>query len=271
MVARTLDGGGIDGALGRPALLDEDAGTHDAVPPCDGLAIGVERGPEDVVRRRAVEAVLDVVLARPDDFHGRADGLRGLDGVGDEVGLAAPSEATAEQRRHHLHALHRHAGDLRGQRLVPARVLRRRPERDAVRHDVRGGVHRPMQACSRNGTWYTASTTLPPAPSACSALPSLRATWPGCLDIASYCVLIAALVSEAMAPSSHVTLSARRPCSADQKLVATTATPLLTCTTCLTPGTAFAAVASRDCTLPLKTGQRSIEAMSMPGTFTSMP
>src|SRR6266850_4898292 len=142
MIARALDGGGIDGALRRAALLDEDAGPDDAVPPGDGLAARVERSLEDVVRRRAIEAMLDVVLARPDDLHGRVDGLRRLDGVGDEVGLAAPAEAAPEQRRHDLHALHRHAGEPRGERLVAARVLRRRPEGDAVGHDVRGGVHR---------------------------------------------------------------------------------------------------------------------------------
>src|SRR2546428_9379304 len=111
--------------------------------------------------------------------------------------------------------------------------------------------------------------TLPPAPIACSALPSLRATWPACLDIASYCLLIAALVSGATAPSSHLTLSARRPCSADQKLVATTATPLLTCTTWRTAATALAADAAHDCTLAPDTGQLSIDAISVPGTFTS--
>ena len=53
---------------------------------------------------------------------------------------------------------------------------------------------------------------------------------------------------------------------------ATTATPLVTWTTCLTPGTAFAAVASNALTLPpATTGHFSIDATSMPGTFTSIP
>ncbi len=42
-----------------------------------------------------------------------------------------------------------------------------------------------MHACSRNGTWYTASSVLPPAASTFSASPSLRASWPGCLASAS--------------------------------------------------------------------------------------
>jgi hypothetical protein len=48
--------------------------------------------------------------------------------------------------------------------------------------------------------------------------------------------------------------------------------PLVTGTTCFTPGIALAAVASKLCTLPPETtGGRSIEATSMPGTCTSMP
>ena len=73
-------------------------------------------------------------------------------------------------------------------------------------------------------------------------------------------------------PSSHSTLSALRPWSAVQKPSATTATPLVTWTTCLTPGTALAAVASKAFTLPpATTGHFSIEATSMPGTLTSIP
>ena len=76
----------------------------------------------------------------------------------------------------------------------------------------------------------------------------------------------------AIGPSSHSTLSAFRPWSADQKLSATTATPLVTWTTCLTPGITFAAVASKALTLPpATTGHFSIDATSMPGTFTSNP
>jgi len=42
-------------------------------------------------------------------------------------------------------------------------------------------------------------------------------------------------------------------------------------TTARTPGTALALVASYDLSVPPNTGQRSIDATSMPGTFTSMP
>ena len=92
------------------------------------------------------------------------------------------------------------------------------------------------------------------------------------MTAASYSRWIDALETPASRPSSHSTFRALRPFSAVQKLSATTATPFVTCTTCLTPGTAFAAVASKLFTLPpAGTGGRSIEAISMPGTLTSVP
>ena len=80
-----------------------------------------------------------------------------------------------------------------------------------------------------------------------------------------------ALLTEATGPSSQTTLSALRPRVTVQNESPTTATPFETCTTCLTPRIRLAAVPSKLLTLPPKTGQRSIEAMSMPGTWTSMP
>src|SRR5690349_14791702 len=92
---------------------------------------------------------------------------------------------------------------------------------------------------------------------------------------------------EAAAPSSHWISSARRPVTACQYVSATTATPAAhpaahapvvpvqglgsSATTARTPGTAFALVASYDLRVPPNTGQRSIDATSIPGTFTSMP
>ena len=49
------------------------------------------------------------------------------------------------------------------------------------------------------------------------------------------------------------------------------ATPVEICTTCFTPGTAFALVASKLFTLPPKTGERATTATSKPGVFTSIP
>ena len=47
--------------------------------------------------------------------------------------------------------------------------------------------------------------------------------------------------------------------------------PVLICTTCFTPGTAFALSALNDAGLPPNTGQRTTRATSMPGRLTSMP
>src|ERR1051325_10681036 len=93
--------------------------------------------------------------------------------------------------------------------------------------------------------------------------------------------------SDAAAPSSHWISSARRPVTACQYVSATTATPAAQpaahapvvpvqglgsrATTARTPGTALALVASYDLSVPPNTGQRSIEATSMAGAFTSIP
>src|ERR1051325_1684590 len=93
--------------------------------------------------------------------------------------------------------------------------------------------------------------------------------------------------SDAAAPSSHWISSARRPVTACQYVSATTATPAAQPaahapvvpvqglgsrgTTARTPGTALALVASYDLSVPPNTGQRTIEATSMAGAFTSIP
>src|SRR5438093_82729 len=136
MVARAFHGGGIDAAGRRPALLDEDARPHDAVPPRRRCALRVERGLEDVVGGRTIEAVLEIVLARPDDLHRPTDGLRRLHRVGDEIGLPAPTEAAAEQRGVDGHLLERQARDLGGERLVAAGILRRHPDFAALASNV---------------------------------------------------------------------------------------------------------------------------------------
>ena len=83
-------------------------------------------------------------------------------------------------------------------------------------------------------------------------------------------------------PSSQVILSASRPLSAAQVLLAITATPPSGAnaagggvpsifTTLTTPGTFIAALSSYDATLPRTTGGRAMTANSMPGSFTSWP
>ena len=113
---------------------------------------------------------------------------------------------------------------------------------------------------------------MPPRPSTASASPSLRASCPGLFDSVSYSRSIIALVTWAMGPSSYTILSALRPFTALQNPSATTAMPLLTCTTCFTPGTCLANDRGRGQFLSTgTTGGRSIEAISMPGTCTSIP
>src|SRR2546425_9501533 len=93
--------------------------------------------------------------------------------------------------------------------------------------------------------------------------------------------------SPAASPSSHSISSARRPWTACQYVSATTATPAAhpaahapfvpihelgsRATTCRTPGSALALSALTRLTRPPSTGERSIEATSIPGTFTSIP
>src|SRR5438876_10001538 len=64
---------------------------------------------------------------------------------------------------------------------------------------------------------------------------------------------------------------ALRPSIALQVLSAITATPFEIWTTFLTPGTAMAFDPSKLATLPSNTGQRSSDAYSIPGRFTSSP
>jgi hypothetical protein len=57
------------------------------------------RSREFVPGRRAVEVVLNVVLARPDHLHGAVHPGRDFRGLDHEVLLGAPAEAAAEEGR----------------------------------------------------------------------------------------------------------------------------------------------------------------------------
>ncbi len=70
--------------------------------------------------------------------------------------------------------------------------------------------------------------------------------------------------------SSQLTTSASRPFLADHMSRPTTATPRGICTTSMTPGTAFAFVASNELTFAPKRGGRMTTAVIMPGSMTSM-
>ena len=113
------------------------------------------------------------------------------------------------------------------------------------------------------GTKYSASITLSAEANASSTFPRSRMTWP---PVRAAARSASSYVPESWAtfgPSSHSIASFRRPSSTDQVLVPTTATPPIAwnsagvssdsagiSTTCSTPWTASASVASNDFTLP---------------------
>ena len=91
---------------------------------------------------RAVEVVLHVVFARPDDLHRLADGFRRFDRVGDEVGFAAASEAAAEIRREDVDLVGGQTARGHGRLLRCGLPLRRHPHVAPVGAHVRRAVHR---------------------------------------------------------------------------------------------------------------------------------
>ena len=119
-------------------------------------------------------------------------------------------------------------------------------------------------ACARYGTSYVASIFFAAEESAASTSPSLRTrlALPSSATAACIAALSFALVSS-LAPS-HLTSSASRPFIAAHVDVAMTPTPLhgasapcgSMATTCFTPGTAFAFVASKLATFAPNAGAR---------------
>src|SRR5262245_5960034 len=126
-------------------------------------------------------------------------------------------------------------------------------------------------ACARYGTSYTASIFLLAEASAASTSPVFFCTAPGCLHCSANVCEISGVLWADTGPSSHFTVSARRPSIADHVLSATTASPVEIGTTSLTPGTDLAFVASKLAAFPPKTGQRAATANNIPGSFTSIP
>ncbi len=83
---------------------------------------------------------------------------------------------------------------------------------------------------------------------------------------------IVALDTAAFGPSSQTMGSASRAVLASHQVSATTATPESpTCTTWRTPGMPVTLAASKLFTLPPKTGQSLMAALSIPGSFRSAP
>ena len=167
---------------------------------------------------RTVEVVLHVVFARPHDLDRLADGLRGLDRVGDEVGLAAPAESAAEVRRVNLDLVRRQARWRRSPpgatRSVPASAPRRR-SRSARTSAVQfiGSI----VACARNGTSKTRSNDFAAPFSAAVGVAVVARDLAGLLAPArAYFLVMSALFNFASGPSSHLTSSACAPFDAAQ-------------------------------------------------------
>src|SRR5260370_16377315 len=96
----------MDGALGGvgvETILEHrrnpsrnDRGAREAMVPGDWHPFPIETGRNPVKEIGPVHVVLDVFLARPDDFDGVVDTLRDLDGANHAIDVEPRSEAAAE-------------------------------------------------------------------------------------------------------------------------------------------------------------------------------
>ena len=109
--------------------------------PSQGAPLFVEGSRQAVQGHGPEEAVLDVVLARPQHLHGRAHRLADLRGLRREVGVVAAAEAPAQQGRVDGDLLGRHPRDLGHDPLRPLGALAGQPRLDGVGLHVDGGVH----------------------------------------------------------------------------------------------------------------------------------
>ena len=110
---------------------------------CQALGVLlVERRRQPVHRRRAVEVVREIVLARPDHLDRRPRGARQRHRIEHEIDLETPPEAAAQVRGVHRHPLARDAQQLGGSVAGARLALRRRPDFAASVPHMGGGVHR---------------------------------------------------------------------------------------------------------------------------------
>ena len=147
------------------------------------VARRVDGAPHAHVGDWPVDVVLRVVLARPDDLDRRAHRLRRFHGVGDEVAFRAPAESAADIGRVHEDL---GLGQTRGghRRLLRRRLrLRRHPHVAPIGLHVRRAVHRLHRRVRQERRFEDPLDLLRRIrgrPACASALPSLRATAPGC-------------------------------------------------------------------------------------------
>ena len=102
----------------------------------------VETGRNSVEPIGPVHVVLDVFLARPDDFDGAVDMLRDLDGANDAIDLQPPAKAAADQMIVDHDLVQWQAGGLRRCGLGARDDLGADPDFAAVLADMNCAVHR---------------------------------------------------------------------------------------------------------------------------------
>ena len=129
---------------------------HDVLLEDRRLARRVDRAPHARVADRTIVVVLHIVLAAPHDLDRLADRLRRLDGVDDEVGLAAAAEPAAHVGHVDFHLVRRQPRCRHGGLMRWRLPLRRHVHVAAVRTIVRRAVHRLHRRVREEGRFERA-------------------------------------------------------------------------------------------------------------------
>ena len=116
--------------------------------PGDGRPVRVQTGGEPIKPCRPVHVVLDILLARPDDFDGAIKMLSDLDGSNDAIDLQPPAKTAADQMIVDHDLIQRQAGGLCRCRLGSRDGLRADPDFASVLADMNRAVHR-LHGCVR--------------------------------------------------------------------------------------------------------------------------
>jgi len=109
--------------------------------PGGDFALRVHRSLHFVVRGGAIEIVLHVVFAGPENLHGLAGDFRYLRGFHDKIGLVATAEAATHQRGVDVHLFQGKPRDFGDDFLRPLRSLCGHPGFRAIGANVHGAIH----------------------------------------------------------------------------------------------------------------------------------
>src|ERR1041385_226579 len=101
----------------------ENGDAYDPVVPGDQFAAGIEAGGDPVEVVGAIDIMLNIFLAGPDDLDWALDLLGDTDGLGDVVMLQAPAESPTHPEVVETDFLERQAGALGGRAAGPPRPL----------------------------------------------------------------------------------------------------------------------------------------------------